>query len=111
MKHAVFCATRNLYADMEAAARSLVANSDVDVVHFLIEDAAFPRPLPGIVQCHDVSNQKFFPPSGPNAANGWTWMVLMRAALCHVLPDVDRVLSLDCDAFCLRDASASTSRE
>ena len=106
MKHAVFCATRNLYGDMEAAARSLVANSDVDRVHFLIEDAEFPRPLPEIIECHDVSGQKFFPMTGPNVMTNWTWMVLMRAALCHVLPDVDKVLSLDCDAFCVRDASA-----
>ena len=104
MKHAVFCATRNLYGDMEAAARSLVANSDVDRVHFLIEDAEFPRPLPDIIECHDVSGQEFFPRMGPNALTGWTWMVLMRAALCHVLPDVDVVLSMDCDAFCVRDA-------
>ena len=106
MKHAVFCATRNLYGDMEAAARSLVANSDVGRVHFLIEDAYFPRPLPDIIECHDVSGQAFFPLYGPNASTSWTWMVLMRAALCHVLPDVDKVLSLDCDAFCVRDASA-----
>ena len=105
MKHAVYCATRNLYGDMEAAARSLVANSDVDKVHFLIEDAAFPRPLPDIIECHDVSGQGFFPMAGPNARTSWTWMVLMRAALCHVLPDVDKVLSVDCDAFCVRDAS------
>ena len=105
MKHAVYCATRNIYGDMEAAAKSLVANSDVDKVHFLIEDAEFPRPLPSIVKCHDVSGQQFFPHHGPNACSSWTWMVLMRAALCHVLKDVDRVLSLDCDAFCVRDAS------
>ena len=35
MKHAVYAATRNLYGQMELAAKSLVANSDVDVVHFL----------------------------------------------------------------------------
>ena len=107
MKHAVFCATRNLYEDMEAAARSLVANSDVDRVHFLVEDAVYPNPLPEIVECHDVSGQTFFPRSGPNVNTSWTWMVLMRAALCHVLEDVDVVLSLDCDAFCVRDASSA----
>ena len=92
MKHAVFCATRNIYGDMEAAARSLVANSDVDKVHFLIEDAEFPLPLPDIIECHDVSGQEFFPSYGPNASSSWSWMVLMRAALCHVLPDADVVL-------------------
>lgn len=105
MKHAVYCATRNIYGDMEAAAKSLVANSDVDKVHFLIEDAEFPRPLPPIVECHDVSGQEFFHSDGPNAFTSWTYMILLRAALCHILPDVDKVLSLDCDAFCVRDVS------
>ena len=31
---------------METAAKSLVANSDVDVVHFVIEDAEFPPQNP-----------------------------------------------------------------
>ena len=105
MKHAVYCATRNLYGDMETAAKSLVANSDVDRVHFLIEDAEFPQPLPNIVECHDVSGQEYFPPNGPNARSHWTWMVLMRAVLCHVLPDVGVVLSLDCDTVCTKDVS------
>lgn len=105
MKHAVYCATRNMYEDMETAAKSLAANSDVDVIHFLIEDEEFPRELPPLVVCHDVSGQEWFEPGGPNYSNGWTWMVLMRAALCHVLEDVDMVLSLDCDTVCVRDVS------
>lgn len=99
MKHAVYSGTRNLYADMETAAKSLVANSDVDVIHFLIEDAGFPHELPGIVRCHDVSGQGYFPPDGANTGSQYTYMTLMRAALCHVLPDVDKVLSLDCDTI------------
>ena len=105
MRHAVYCGTRKVYGQMETAAKSLVAHTPVDVVHFLIEDAEFPRPLPDFVRVHDVSGQKWFDLNGPNAKTGWTWMVLMRAALCHVLPDVDRVLSLDVDTICHRDAS------
>lgn len=105
MRHAVYCGTRNVYADMETAAKSLVANSHVDVVHFLIEDAEFPRELPDIVQVHDVSGQQWFRPDGPNFRSRWTWMVLMRAALCHVLDEVDVVLSLDCDTICVDDAT------
>ena len=104
-KHAAYCGTRNLYGDMETAAKSLVAMSDVDVVHLVIEDAEFPSELPPIVQVHDVSGQTYFAPDGPNAANGWTYMVLMRTALCHVLPRVGRVLSLDCDTVCMEDVS------
>lgn len=96
-KHAVYCGTRNVYGDMETSAKSLIANSDVDVVHFLIEDAEFPHELPEIIQCHDVSGQAFFPPDGANSRSQYTYMTLMRAALCHVLPEVDTVLSLDCD--------------
>lgn len=57
LRHAAYCGTRNIYGDMETAAKSLVANSSVDVVHFIIEDAGFPHDLPSIVQCHDVSGQ------------------------------------------------------
>ena len=105
LRHAAYCGTRRVYDQMETAAKSLIANTKVDVVHFLIEDEEFPRPLPSIVQVHDVSGQKWFDLNGPNAKTGWTWMVLMRAALCHVLPDVDVVLSLDCDTICHGDAS------
>ena len=105
LRHAAYCATRNLYGHMEMAAKSLVANTDVDKVHFIIEDAEFPRPLPDIIECHDVSGQEWFDREGPNVQQHWTWMVLMRAALCHVLPDVDRVLSLDCDTIVHGDAT------
>ena len=105
-KHAAYCGTRNIYGDMETAAKSLVAMSDVDVVHLVIEDAEFPGELPPIVQVHDVSGQTYFAPDGPNAANGWTYMVLMRIALCHVLPRVNKVLSLDADTVCMDDVSA-----
>ena len=106
VRHAAYCATRNLYDDMETAAKSLVANSSVDAVHFIIEDDAFPRELPPIVRCHDVGGQGIFPLDGPNARTGWTWMVLMKAALHRVLPDVGRVLLLDCDTTCAADMDA-----
>jgi len=105
LRHAAYCATRNIYDEMETAAKSLVATTPVDVVHFVVEDSEFPRPLPDFVQVHDVSGQGFFPLDGPNANTCWTWMVLMRVALCHILEGVDTVLSLDTDTICHRDAS------
>lgn len=105
MRHAVYTGTRNIYEDMETCAKSLVANSRVDVVHFLIEDEEFPHELPDIVRCHDVSGQTFFPKDGPNMTSQFSYMALMRAALCHVI-DADAVLSLDCDTICRRDVSA-----
>ena len=104
-KHAAFCGTRNIYGDMETAAKSLVAMSDVDVVHFVIEDAEFPTELPSIIQLHDASGQTFFAPDGPNMSSGFTYMAMMRLALCHVLPRVNKVLSLDADTVCVDDVS------
>lgn len=104
-KHAAYSGTRNIYSDMETAAKSLIAMSDVGTVHFLIEDETFPTELPPIVQCHDVSRQTFFVEGGPNMASGFTHMAMMRIALCHVI-DADVVLSLDADTIAMKDVSA-----
>lgn len=103
MKYAAYCGTRGIYDDMEIAAKSLIANSSVDEVHFIIEDAEFPRELPDIIKCHDMSGQTFFRPDGPNMKSGFTYMAMMRIALCHVLPKADMVLSLDADTVCVRN--------
>lgn len=99
MKVAVYCGTRNLYSDMITAAKSLTKNSSVDVIYFLIEDPVFPYELPNHIQCIDVSGQKYFSKTGPNVYKLWTWMVLMKAALPKVFPDLDRILSLDVDTI------------
>ena len=104
-KHSAYCGTRAIYGDMETSAKSLIAMSDVDVVHLIIEDAEFPSELPPIVQVHDLSGQTYFAPDGPNMKSGYTYMAMMRLALCHVLPRVNRVLSLDSDTVCMEDVS------
>ena len=104
-KHAAYCGTRNIYPDMEASAKSLIANSDVDNVWFVIEDDEFPTALPGMVKCVNASKQAFFPSDGPNMQSQYTYMAMMRIALCHVLPDCEKVLSLDCDTFAACDVS------
>lgn len=105
MRHAAYCGTRGIYGDMETAAKSLIANSQVDKVHFIIEDAEFPNELPDIVECHDLSGQRFFASGGPNMKSGFTYMAMMRIALCHVLKDIDSVLSLDADTVCVGDVT------
>ena len=104
-RHAAYCGTRAIYDDMEASAKSLIANSDVDVVHFIIEDAEFPRELPPIIKVHDLSGQTYFAEDGPNMGSGYTYMAMMRMALCHILPRVGKVLSLDADTVCVGDVS------
>ena len=105
MKAAVYCGTRNLYEKMPTAAKSLLYNSDVDKVYFLIEDDEFPEALPCQIETINVSGQKFFYHGGPNWSSPWTWMVLMRAALHRVFPDLDRILSLDVDTIVDKDIS------
>ena len=105
MKAAVYCATRNLYPDLIPAIKSLVAHSDVDRVYLLIEDDEFPFPLPDFCEAVNVSGQTYFTPGCPNYASQWTYMVLMRAVLWDIFPNLDRVLSLDVDTFINKDVS------
>lgn len=104
-KIAVYSCTRNLYDDMEISARTLIANSDVDAVYFLIEDEKFPRKLPSIIKTIDVSHQQIFGPHGPNMDSKFTYMAMMRACLHELFPDQDKILSLDVDTVCVNDVS------
>lgn len=101
MKHAVYTGTRNLYDGMETAAKSLIANSTVDAVHFFIEDDAFPRELPDIIHCMNVSKQGFFQKGTPNMTTHFTYMAMLRVCYTKLLPDVDKVLQLDVDTVCV----------
>ena len=104
-KHAVYTGSRNLYEPMVVSAKSVVANSDVDRIHFLIEDDEFPFDLPDMIDTMNVSGQRFFPPDGPNMKSSFTYLALIRSALCHVFPDLDVILSLDVDTVAVRDIS------
>lgn len=98
-KVAVYCGTRNLYQDMLTAAKSLLVNSSVEKIYFIIEDEKFPYLLPSYIECISVKNQKYFKPDGPNYHSKWTYMVLIRAALSKILPQEDLILSLDVDTI------------
>ena len=105
VKYAAYCGTRNIYPDIERSARSIIANSDVDKVYFFIEDDKFPVELPPIIECVNVSNQTYFKSGGPNMKSQYTYMAMMRAALYKLLPDADKVLSLDYDTIAVKDCS------
>ncbi len=91
---------------MCAAAKSLLAHTAVDRIFFLSEHDVFPLPLPDIVTNVNVRGQPFFRPDGPNFRSGWTYMVLMKAALHRLFPELERILMLDVDTFVLDDVSA-----
>ena len=106
MKAAIYTATRNLYKHMIPAIKSLLVNSDVDVIYIGIEDDAFPYELPDLCKVINLSKQTFFKKDGANADNHFTYMAMMRAVLSKILPeDLSRVLSLDVDTIVDRDIS------
>lgn len=102
MRTAVYLGTRNVYCDIVPSLKSLLLNTAVEKVYFLIEDDTFPEYLPPCVEIVNVSGQTFFRPDGPNYSNPWTWMVMMKAALTKVIPD-DETLYLDYDVFFVKD--------
>lgn len=104
-KVAVFCGTRNVYEEMETAAKSLMYHTPMDRIYFLIEDNTFPHVLPDYIKVINVSGQEFFDKKGVNYNNVWTYMCMMRAAFAKVLPDEHKVLSLDVDIIVNEDIS------
>ena len=106
-KHALYSGSRNLYGDMQTAAKSLIANSDVDKVWLLVEDGGYDYYLPDMCEVVDVSGQEFFPADSPNMGSKFSYLSLMRAALALMpeLEEVDKVLSLDVDTICCRSVS------
>lgn len=97
MRAAVYSGTRNVYNQMLTSAKSLLIHSNVEKIYFLIEDDKFSEPLPSEIECINISDQKYFPPDGPNFNNVCTYMVLIRAAYPKIFPNLDRILSLDMD--------------
>ncbi len=107
MRAAVYGGTRNVYARMLPAMKSLLMNSNVEKIYFLIEDDEFPYPLPKEVECINVSNQPWFKKGEcPNWYDCWGgYMVLIRAAYAKLFPHLDRILALDNDTIVNKDIS------
>lgn len=107
MKAAVYFGSHHIYDDMLTSAKSLLANSDVDKIYFLIEDNEFPYPLPDCIEVRNIRFvvPKIFDQNNPNYNTRWTYIGLIRAALTKVFPELDIVLSIDCDAIVDKDIS------
>lgn len=103
MKHAVYSGTRNLYEQMVWAAKSLYANSSVDVIHFLIQDDEFPYELPDYVKTYNVDEyaNRVFHAKCVNANTHFTRFALVRVCYPELFPDVDYIVQLDVDTVCV----------
>ena len=108
MKHALYSGSKNLYGDMQTAAKSLIANSDVDKV-WLLTEGDYDYVLPDMCEVVDVSGQTYFPKDSPNMGTRFSYLSLMRAALALMpeLSGIDRILSLDVDTICDLDVSGA----
>ena len=106
-KAAVYTGTQNLYGGMIAASKSLVANSDVDDVWFLIEDDEFPVELPEMIHTINASKiwRDYIKEDSPNMKSRFSYMAVIRPAFCHIFPQYDRILSLDVDTMVRSDIS------
>ena len=107
MKAAVYFGSREIYYDMVASYKSLLVNSDVDKIYLLIEDNEFPFELHPAVETINISKlvPTLFNPESPNYGSNWTYIGLIRSALTKVFPQLDRILSIDCDTVVLNDIS------
>lgn len=106
MRAAVYSGTRNVYDNMVIAMKSLLVNSTIDKIYFLIEDEQFPYELPSKVECIDMSKQPWIRADCPNIYHNWgRQMNLIRLALAKIFPNLDKILSLDNDTFVLSDIS------
>ena len=98
-KAAVYSGTRNLYPDMVTAAKSLVHNTSVEKIFFLIEDDEFPSELPPMIETMNVSGQGFFPPKSANIKTKFSYMALLRVCYTKLFPELDKILQLDVDTI------------
>lgn len=107
--YVVYAGDRRVYNMMLASAKSLLANTRVDKIFFLIQDDTIDSPsdpLPPVIQCINVSGQTVFPPSCPNIISWYGYMTTLRAGLTRILPDdVSTVLWLDPDTVVHTDIS------
>lgn len=106
-KTACYLLTRNIYTDVAASLKSLLKNGNVDRVYILAEDNDLGFDLPARVIVQDIRpwRDKLLDPNGPNYGSRWTYMVMMKVALCKIFPKHHRMLSLDVDTIVRGDLS------
>lgn len=98
-KNVCYFLTRNLYKSVLPSLKSLLRNGYVDRVYLVIEDDDIGYDLPDCVITLNVSDQHWFRHDGPNYNSPWTYMTLMKVAVCWLLPTESRVLTLDVDTI------------
>ena len=95
-----YAGTRNLYPWFKPAIRSLLAHNKVETIYLMIEDDDVPEGLPEAnYKVINVSGQTVFDESCPNINSQFTYMAMMRALYADLIPDEDKIISLDIDTI------------
>ena len=107
MKTAVYFGSHHVYDDMIPASKSLLKNSDVDKIYFLIEDDVYPHEIPSCIETINIRDviPSIYNPNNPNFGAEWTYVGLARTALTKIFPDLDTILTIDCDTIVVQDVS------
>ena len=104
-KVVVYGGTKECYDKMEISVKTLLANSKVDKIIFLINTDEFPIPLPDIVEVINTAEQPYYFPWGFNNMYSISYMTMMRHVLYDMFPQYDRILWLDVDTLVMDDIS------
>lgn len=103
-KKVVYCMARNYYEPAIPSINSLLENGNIDEIYLIIEDDKylFEHPKFKVI---NASAQTYIRPDSPNYSQLYTYMACIRVALCHILENESKVLSLDADTIILGDLS------
>lgn len=94
----VYALTRNVYHKLLPSVRSLINHNPKAKVYILCEDDVFPYDLPCDAAVINVSDQQYFPPSGVNYNNQFTYINLLKVCYPYLLK-CNKVIHLDIDTI------------
>lgn len=94
----VYAMTHHVYEWILPSIRSLAATNPDARVFVLAEHDKLPFDLPMPAEIINVSGQTYFPETGVNYYNGFTYINLLKVRYPSILP-VDRVIHLDIDTI------------
>ena len=106
-KTVFYLVTRNIYLSVIPSLKSLLKNGNVDRVYILAEDDDIGVDLPAKVIVKDITEwkQRLLDADGPNFGCRWSYMVMMKCAICYMFPKLDRALTMDVDTIVHDDLS------
>lgn len=94
----VYAVTRNAYEWIQPSVASLIRHNPEADIFVLAEDDSLPFTMPAGTKVINVSKQRYFPKSGVNYNNWFTYINLLKVRYPSFLP-VDKVLHLDADTI------------